>query len=113
MNDSRVELHALIAQQDCKVVPAWHASVCQLQTRAHVHAWLLVNLHRVHCRLACCIGSVAVHVEHTSVPRTLQIEAAAQTQQVAARPFRVWCFKCCRRCSAALCQTLALRFINL
>jgi hypothetical protein len=108
MNHSYVELQALVVQQHCKVVSAWQTSVCQLKARAHVHAWLCANLDAVHYRLSRCIGSVAVYIEHTSAPCSLQSGAAAETQQVTVRPFRIWCFRCRSYCTAVRCQALAL-----
>jgi hypothetical protein len=105
MNDRHIELHALVVQQDCKVVPAWQSSMCQLKARAYVHARLFGHLHSVHCRLSRCIGSVAVYTEHTGIPRALQNRAVAESQQVTVRPLRIWCFG---YCTVALCQTLAL-----
>ena len=87
-------------------MPAGQTSVCQLQTGTRVHARLCANLHCVHCRLSRCIGSVVMHLEHTSVLGTLQSRAVAEPQQVTICPFRVTCS--CGGCTITLCQALAL-----
>ena len=77
-----------------------------------MHARLCANLDAVHCRLACCIGSVVMHVELTSIPATLLSRAVAEPQQVTIWPLRIWCFTCCGGCTVVLCQALALLCIS-
>jgi hypothetical protein len=103
VDDSHIESQALVVQQHCKVVPAGQAPVCQLQTGTHVHTRLRADLDTVHCRLACCIGSVIMHLEHTSIPATLQSRAIVEPLQLT-----VQCCRICCGCTVVLCQTLAL-----
>jgi len=75
-----------------------------------VHPRLCADLHAVHCRLACCIGSVVVYMEHTSIPATLQSRAVAEPQQVTICPF-FQCFTRCGGCTITFCQALALLWL--
>ena len=79
--------------------------------RPQLRQWqqqVCADLHHVHCRLSQCISCVIMYVKHTSVCRALQSGAAAETQQVTVRSFRVWCFRCCSGCTITFCQALAL-----
>ena len=105
VEDSHIELHALVVQQRCKVVPAGQAPVCQLQAGAHVHAPLLANLDAVHCRLSCRIRSVVGLCRVEQLPRRSKSRcgppgsgascaAVVATQLYGARICRRACSKC-------------------